>query len=577
MSGSQSLSDTVMAGENNTDFRLKAVVVIFAAVSCLLINLPWHSLLPADTVIPEYAGWVLPGLLFLVMAISGRMVFSRAPLLLLSFLVLTLPLLWMPPGSDAWRAVTRVLMMWCGGVFLLWLAASRVSEALSALAADALIVTGLVCAVSVLLCVLWPAGYAHWLPLQEGLRPSGGFRQINVMASFLATMLVLSLHRWLFCGQVRYLGCLVIFMVSLVMAQSTIGLLGATVVALLMTVAGRRAVRGRLSVALAVLAVSWAGTRTGMTLMSLQAPVDHTFGQLGRIQMWRACAQLIASHPWRGVGYGMFEGRYPDGVALLQEVQRDPSIVVHPHNELVYQVTEGGLVAVVGLAFLLVWGVRVALRLWVQASAAGGYGKPGSDALGPGLCALPVLLHTQVEYPWYLSGVHFVLSLFLFGLALSRMAPALPAAVLPSRIHFASRALLAIAGVFLVWFSLTGTLIRVGIDAAKQTMATDISLFERVRWLNPWFMPDQQAFVVSLHDMQLFNQDGDPARPGRAEQFYRDYLLRHPDPNVYAMYLQVLSLDGKTAQAKQVYDEARRRVGWDSRFSRAPDNKEEQQ
>ncbi|MCU6244332.1 hypothetical protein KWI10_24790, partial [Enterobacter asburiae] len=87
----------------------------------------------------------------------------------------------------------------------------------------------------------------------------------------------------------------------------------------------------------------------------------------------------------------------------------DPSIVVHPHNELVYQVTEGGLVAVVGLAFLLVWGMRVALRLWAQASAAGGYGKPGSDALGPGLCALPVLLHTQVEYPWYLSGVHFVL------------------------------------------------------------------------------------------------------------------------------------------------------------------------
>ncbi|WP_254555097.1 hypothetical protein, partial [Salmonella enterica] len=64
------------------------------------------------------------------------------------------------------------------------------------------------------------------------------------------------------------------------------------------------------------------------------------------------------------------------------------------------------------------------------------------------------------------------------------------------------------AGVFLVWFSLSGTVVRVGIDAAKQTMATDISLFERVRWLNPWFMPDQQAFVVSLHDRQLFNQDG---------------------------------------------------------------------
>lgn len=48
---------------------------------------------------------------------------------------------------------------------------------------------------------------------------------------------------------------------------------------------------------------------------------------------------------------------------------------------------------------------------------------------------------------------------------------------------------LAQADVFLVWFSLSGTVVRVGIDTASQTMANDISLFERVRWLNPWFMP----------------------------------------------------------------------------------------
>ncbi|HBC0589364.1 TPA: hypothetical protein I3599_004738 [Enterobacter cloacae] len=45
------------------------------------------------------------------------------------------------------------------------------------------------------------------------------------------------------------------------------------------------------------------------------------------------------------------------------------------------------------------------------------------------------------------------------------------------------------ADMFLVWFSLSGTVVRVGIDTANQTMANDISLFERVRWLNPWFMP----------------------------------------------------------------------------------------
>lgn len=576
MPGNNTLIDTVLTGEDNKDFRTKAVVLILAAVSCLLINLPWHTLLATDTVMPEYAGWVLPGFLFLVMAFSERMVFTRAPWLLLSFLILSLPLLWMAPHADVWRAVTRVLMMWCGGIFLLWLSACRVSEGVSAFSADALIVTGLVCALSVLLMVLWPAGYAHWLPLPGDMRPSGGFRQVNLMASFLATALALSLHRWLLSGRRCFLLALAVLMVAVVWIQSTIGLLSVVVVAALMMLAGWRVVRGRLSLALAVLVSGWTGARLTMSLMSLTLFIDHDDSRAARLQMWHVCLQLMRTHPWTGVGYGMFEGEYPQGLLSLHETSLT-GLLVHPHNELLFWLTEGGLVAAPGLVLILVWGMRVSLRLWRHARAVGGYGLPGSDATGLAICALPVLLHTQTEFPWYMSGVHFVLFLFLAGLALSRLAPAAHPLTLSPRLQQPAAILLALAGVFLVWFSLSGTVVRVGIDAAKQTMATDISLFERVRWLNPWFMPDQQAFVVSLHDMQLFNQDADPARLGRAERFYRDYLLRHPDPNVYAMYLQVLSLDGKTAQAKKVYDEARWRVGWDSRFSRVPDNKEEQQ
>lgn len=575
MSGNNTLSDALLTGENKTTFLQKTVVVIFVAVSCLLINLPWRSLLSVDTVIPEYAGWVLPGLLLLVMAFSGRMVFFRAPLLLLSFLVLSLPLFWMAPDSDTWRAVTRVLMMWCGGAFLLWLSACRVSEDMAVFSANALIATGLVCALSVLLMVLWPAGYAHWIPLQSDMRPSGGFRQVNLMASFLATILALSLHRWLFSGQWRFLLALTVLMVATVWTQSTVGLLGVAVVAILMTLSGWRMVRHRLCLALTMLVSGWVGARLLMSLLSLVQFIDHDDSRAARLQMWHACLQLIQAHPWTGVGYGMFEGKYPRGISLLHEVSLT-GMLTHPHNELLYWLTEGGLVTATGLLLLLAWGMRMSRHLWRQGSAAGGYGSPGSDATGLAICALPILLHTQTEYPWYMSGVHFVLFLFLLGLALSRLIPADQHVTLAPRIQKITAILLALAGVFLVWFSVTGTVVRLGIDAAKQTMATNISLFGRVRGLNPWFMPDQQAFVLSLHDMQLFNQDGDPARLERAAHFYQDYLVRHPDPNVYAMYLQVLTLGGNTAQVKRVYDEARWRVGWDSRFESAPDNKEKQ-
>ncbi|WGA03945.1 Wzy polymerase domain-containing protein [Enterobacter ludwigii] len=577
MPGNNTLIDTVLTGEDNKDFRTKVVVLILAAVSCLLINLPWYTLLATDTVMPEYAGWVLPGLLFLVMAFSGRMVFTRAPWLLLSFLILSFPLLWMAPHADVWRAISRVLMMWCGGVFLLWLSACRVSEAVSAFSADALIVIGLVCALSVLLMVLWPAGYAHWLPLQSDMRPSGGFRQVNLMASFLATALALSLHRWLLSGRRCFLLPLAVLMVAVVWTQSTIGMLGVMVVSCLLTVAGWRVIRRRLCLALAVLVSAWGIARLTMVLMSLSPFIDHTDSRAARLQMWHSSLQLIWAHPWSGVGYGMFEGEYPQGLSMLHETSLT-GMLTHPHNELLYWLTEGGLVTAIGLSLLLAWGVRMSLRLWRQGHVAGGYGQPGSDATGLAICTLPVLLHTQTEYPWYQSGVHFVLFLFLAGLALSRLVPAAHPLALSPRLQHPAAILLALVGVFLVWFSLSGTVVRVGIDAAKRTMATDISLFERVRWLNPWFMPDQQAFVVSLHDMQLFNQDGDPARLRRAVHFYRDYLVRHPDPNVYAMYLQVLTLQGDTTQAQRVYNEARWRAGWDSRFGggQQHDEREEQ-
>lgn len=553
--------------------RVKYVMAGLVILTCLLVNFPWSYIVSTVTVLPEYAGWALPGVLLLVMAFSRSRAFACPPLLLLSFFLLSLPLLWMAPDTDVWRAVTRVLMLWCGGIFFLWLAARQTTEAEAAYAGTLLVSAGLVFALSVILFVLWPDGYAHWMPLPEDMRASGGFRQVNVMASFLATLVALGLHRWLYSGRRVFLLCLVVLMVALTWTQSTVGRLGVVVAAGLMVVAGWQTVRSRLWPALLVLAVSWAAARLTMTLMALAPLVDHG-GQAMRLQIWQATLALLASHPLSGVGYGMFEGSYPQGLARLHEVSLDTiNVVGHPHNELLYWAAEGGAVALAGLGCLLAYGLWMAASLWRQARAAGGYGKPGCDAVGIGVCALPVLLHSQTEYPWYQSPLHYVLFLFLAGLAVSRLNTSLSRPSSPvlhlcgAYVQGAVGALLTLAGAGLLYFTLSGTAVRMSIDASKQGMASDVRSFERVRRLNPWFQPDQQAFVTSLHDMQLFNQDHDVVRLGRAERFYRDYLRRHPDPNVYDMYLQVLLLQGKTAQAGQVYREAHWRCGWDSRFS----------
>ncbi|MBU9839046.1 O-antigen ligase C-terminal domain-containing protein [Rahnella aceris] len=552
------------------------VIMTLLALSCLLINIPWGYIFSTDMVIPEYSGWLLLGLALLAIAFSRRMVLYRSPWLLLSFLTLSLPLLWMMPHADVWRAISRVLLMWCGGFFFLWLAACRLSLRVAERAGNMVVVTGVVCAFSVLLYVLWPAGYAHWLPLPLDMRASGGFRQVNVMASFLATALSVCLVRWLFSGRKRFLVAMAMLMMALTGTQSTVELLGAAVAICLMTIAGWHTVRRRLYLVLPLLCGAWGSAKLFLKMMNVVTLIDHENSWSSKVQMWRAGMRLIADRPFTGQGYGMFEGVWPQGIAALHEVQLT-GLLSHPHNELLYWGIEGGLVAGVGIVFLLVWGVRVAIRLWQQASAVGGYGKPGSDALGWGICSLPLLLHTQTEYPWYQSPAHYVLFLFLAGMAVSRMPSAELGGVSSARVlpyKHAMTGLFALAGAGVVYFSLSGTAVRMSIDAAKLSMVSDTQLFDNVRCVNPWFQPDEQGFVLNLHQLQSYNADHNSARLGVAEAFFQDYLLHHPDPNVYAMYIQALALNGKPVQANQVYEEARQRVGWDNRFLIVPDEKE---
>ncbi|MEH4267089.1 hypothetical protein POY11_30320, partial [Klebsiella aerogenes] len=62
-------------------------------------------------------------------------------------------------------------------------------------------------------------------------------------------------------------------------------------------------------------------------------------------------------------------------------------------------------------------------------------------------------------------------------------------------------------------------------------------------------------------------QTGNVAVLAGTEPFFRDYLTRHPDPNVYGMYITVLDKQGKSDDAERVYQQGQHRVPWDARFT----------
>lgn len=248
-------------------------------------------------------------------------------------------------------------------------------------------------------------------------RPYGIFQQFNVLASFLATGVALALyllrHDPLVARQSwRLWLCLATLASSsllLLVIASRIGHLGAVLVALILwpmlwhhsrRLAGWALAALLVGIIVAVVSQHWMGA--GRDLAAYQ--------QVGmRWVYWPKAIEMFLLKPWLGWGYGGFEytfvhhfygpGNWHDGMPIMEQN------LDHPHNETLYWAVEGGVVALFGLVTLLC-----------------GYGRSLYVAgRGKGLAllalALPILLHTQTEYPLYHSLLHWVVLMLVFWFA----------------------------------------------------------------------------------------------------------------------------------------------------------------
>ncbi len=228
-------------------------------------------------------------------------------------------------------------------------------------------------------------------------RPYGIFQQANVMASFMATGFSLAIwlqmrghaNPWL--KGLRH-GVILTTSLLLVVLQSRVGQLGgALALILLLPQLHRERQLGRvlglvaLGITLGLASQFWmAGVRRGLEM--------YQSGGMRSIY-WPYAAKLIAEAPWTGWGYGSFESvflqHYMADKALNPAMVQIEYNLDHPHNEFLYWAVEGGLAPMLGMALMgggLLW--RLGRAGWVK----------GSALLA---LVLPILLHTQTEYPFY--------------------------------------------------------------------------------------------------------------------------------------------------------------------------------
>ena len=247
--------------------------------------------------------------------------------------------------------------------------------------------------------------------------PSGIFQQRNLMASFLATGCAVSLYllntggettgnsirKWLIYG-VPFLCCILFTALN-----SKTGYLGFALALLFLSPSlqwKKRPVQAWiLAAAAGFLIGAWTPQAPPAVQQKVSKAEKRTRSIQGRQARFETTFQLWQHQPFSGAGYGAFPRAYRDHHAYRRaqepDFQGEEGYVDHPHNELLFWLAEGGLIPFLGLMVMAGAWLIMVLRL------------PLKDSLPCLALVTPILLHTQVEFPFYHSLVHWIVFLTL--------------------------------------------------------------------------------------------------------------------------------------------------------------------
>lgn len=271
-------------------------------------------------------------------------------------------------------------------------------------------------------------GLAQYFLFEEGFwggykvgrsKPHGVFLQPNVMATFMATGLAIALFlstkstlitsRFYFLFKSFIYFSLFSTSFLLVVLQSRTGHLSALLVLTLMTPYLYHNSRKQLTVN--ILIISLAILTSIVNLKESNGPKwdskDYTSIN-ARSVIYEVSLDMVKTKPLLGYGYGNFERSFIDH--FNRYAIEKPNIgntiqgLSHPHNEVLFWVVEGGVLAL--FAFMLF--ATAYITTWLNISR--------RKSLALFALLLPILLHSQLEFPFYSSVSHFIIFLLILWL-----------------------------------------------------------------------------------------------------------------------------------------------------------------
>ncbi|GAM64604.1 lipid A core-O-antigen ligase [Vibrio ishigakensis] len=365
-------------------------------------------------------------------------------------------------------------------------------------------------------------------------RPYGIFQQPNVMASFLATGLVISGYLLARQPHTKYLhwrhklillyATPVLTIPLLVVLASRTGWLGSILaLALLLPYVHRFAARNRAytwgAMLLLGLGVGLGLTQVGDNQSLLQQKADL---ESPRAYTFPQTLDMLIEKPLSGYGYGRFEPEYMLYTARQHQLNSEypaglPSMD-HPHNELLYWGAEGGILPLFGI--LLAMGY---VLYWLTKARKG-------TRIGILSLFIPIVLHSQLEYPFYHSAIHWISFILLiywvdqrggksyqfnFGRS-SKLILRLGSLLLPIVISF---------------FMLTSLQTNQVLTEFEKSKPKNPDILDRVT--NPIVWKDRYEWDINSTFLQLGLATGNPDYIQSFVDWSQEFIQHKPRPSVY--------------------------------------------
>jgi O-antigen polymerase len=327
--------------------------------------------------------------------------------------------------ANVW--IFRLLFIWGGLLFFFALFQHHLKQGRIDRILFFIVLSGLIHALIGLLQILFTTNLPAWLPINAKGIPTGFFQQINNQASFQVTSLILAL--WLstrpFITHGKPWRSWLIF-IAIALGAFIVGFSGSRVGALGFVLALPLLLMSRwhkikvdkkrwfligITIIVAVISASILETKRSETgvisVIDKTTALNSGFSGSSRLGIYTIAYDAFKEQPVFGHGIGSFIRVWQLGKPQFYSDHPNaflPNLrVAHPHNEIIFWLMEGGLVAGTGLLLVFIAIVLSLKKL------------PPSRRYAYAAFLLPIVLHTQVELPFYISASHwFVFLLLLF-------------------------------------------------------------------------------------------------------------------------------------------------------------------